>query len=495
VVVDRERTTYAALERRSNRLARHLRARGVRRGALVGMLLPRSADAYAALLGILKAGAAYVPLDPEHPGDRAAYVLENSGAQALVTAGSLAAGHAAFGGAIVRLDADDAAIAAESPKRLPRDEVGVGPRELCYVIYTSGSTGRPKGVMVEHRSACHLVRAEGEVFGVRPVDRVYQGASLTFDLSVEEMWLASHAGAALVAATPEMARAGPDLPRRLAERGVTVLSCVPTLLSIAEGDVPTLRLLILGGETATERLVARWARPGRRIVNTYGPTEATVVATFCELVPGRAPTIGRPLPGYRVHLLDDGLRPVPTGAAGEICIGGAGVARGYVRLPEQTRERFVPDPFAPASETDARLYRSGDLGRADAAGNLQFLGRADSQVKIRGFRVELSEIEATLMRADGVRAAACAVREDVPGVQRLVGYVVPREGREIDEDRLRSHLRSRLPEYMVPAVVETLADLPRLASGKLDRAALPAPRARESGSRRPTEATVVATFC
>jgi non-ribosomal peptide synthetase-like protein len=479
VVFGREETTYASLESRANRLARHLRSRGVGRGSLVAMLLRRSVDAYAAILGILKSGAAYVPIDPEYPADRVAYILEDSGAEALVTSADLARRHAAFEGAVVRVDADRDAIAAEKPSRLTREEVGASSQDLCYVIYTSGSTGRPKGVMIEHRNARRLVQAEGHIYGARSEDRVYQGASLAFDLSVEEVWLAFHAGATLVAATPEMERAGPDLSRLLTESGVTVLSSVPTLLSMLAEDVPTLRLLIFGGESCPEWLVARWARSGRRLVNTYGPTETTVIATYAELLPGKPVTIGHAIPGYRVYLLDDELRPAPRGEAGEICIGGAGVARGYVGLPDETRARFVPDPFAPADEPDARIYRSGDLGRLDANGAIEFLGRVDGQVKIRGFRVELTEIESVLLQADGLRAAACAVREDVAGVQQLVGYVVPGAS-PVDEERLRSHLRSRLPAYMVPALIETVTDLPRLPSGKLDRASLPAPRARRA---------------
>jgi non-ribosomal peptide synthetase-like protein len=480
VIFGREEATYAALESRANRLARHLRGLGVGRGLIVAMLLPRSIDAYATLLGILKAGAAYVPIDPEYPPDRVAFILEDSGAGALVTTAALGARHGVFGGAVVRVDADREAIAACGAGRLPHREVGTRPDDLCYVIYTSGSTGRPKGVMIEHRNACHLVRAEERVYGVLPEDRVYQGASLSFDLSVEEIWMAFRTGATLVAATPEMAQAGPDLSRLLAERRVTVLSCVPTLLSMLSEDIPTLRVLILGGERCPGELVTRWARPGRRLVNTYGPTETTVIATWAPLRPGKPVTIGRPVPGYRIHLLDGDLRPVPRGSVGEICIGGPGVARGYVGLPDETRARFVPDPLAPEGAADRRMYRSGDLGRLDAEGNIEFVGRADGQVKLRGFRVELAEIESVMMQAGGVLAAACAVRQDVPGVEQLVGYVIPRDAGGVDEERLRSVMRSRLPAYMVPALIETVADLPLLPSGKLDRAALPAPRRREA---------------
>ncbi len=471
--------TYADIESRANRLARYLQRKGVGRGAIVAMLLPRSVDAYATILGILKAGAAYVPVDPAYPAERVAYILRDSGAKVLVTTEELAP-YVSFTGPVIRVDGDDVAISTMSSAR--PTSVHVEPRDLCYVIYTSGSTGRPKGVMVEHRNVSHLVRAESQIYKVQPEDRVYQGASLSFDLSVEEIWLAFNAGATLVAATPEMARAGPDLSKLLTESNVTVLSCVPTLLSILGESVPSLRLLILGGEACPRELVERWSRPGLRMVNTYGPTETTVIATHVDLSPDKKVTIGRPVPGYRVHILGENLQPVPAGGAGEICIGGVGVARGYMGLPEKTRTRFVPDPFAPSDEPDARLYRTGDLGRFDEEGNIEFLGRADGQVKLRGFRIELSEIETVLMQADGVLGAACAMREDTPGLQQLVGYVVPRPDARVHEERLLSHLRSRLPPYMVPSIVELVAELPMLPSGKLDRASLPPPSPRKEMS-------------
>src|ERR1051325_3740033 len=492
VIFDGKETSYRELERHANRIARRLRRSGIARGSLVAVMLPRSPDAYASILGILKAGAAYVPIDTEGPADRVAYLVDDCRASALVTHADLAARLPMLGVRMIRVDADGDDLLVESPERLPPEQTGVGRRDLCYVIYTSGTTGQPKGVMVEHRSACHLVETEREIYGVRADDRVFQGASLSFDLSVEEIWLAFRAGATLVPATNEMVRSGPDLSRFLRESGVTVLSSVPTLLAMLTDDVPALRLLITGGEACPERLVRHWARPGLRMLNTYGPTETTVIATVADMQPGRPVTIGRAIPGYRIHLLDDDLKPVAPGETGQICSGGVGVARGYLRRPELTREKFVPDPFAPVGEKDPRLYLSGDLGRLDGEGNIEFMGRADSQVKLRGFRIELAEIESVLMQADGVRAAACAVREDASGLQRLVAWVVPVNGK-IEEARLRPYLREKLPAYMVPRLIEPVPELPLLPSGKLDRDALPTPRrlatARKDGTRRPRTET------
>ncbi len=472
-----EEVSYSELDQRANRLARHLRSRGVGRGSLVAILLQRSVEVYVAILAVLKAGAAYVPLDPEYPGDRVSYILENSGASAVITVDDMASSQTGYSGFTVRLDADASDIDRESARRLGRGEVGVRSDDLCYVIYTSGSTGRPKGVQIEHRSLCNLIDAEHDAYGVRKEDRVCQTASVSFDLSVEEIWLAFSTGATLVAISQDTARSGSDLCRAMAERRVTVLSCVPTLLSMLTEDVKSLRVIILGGEAAPEWLVSRWARPGRRIINTYGPTETTVIATCSDLSVGRPVTLGTPIHGYRVYILDDSLEPVAPGSAGEICIGGPGVARGYVGLPAETSARFLRDPFASSSE-DAVMFRTGDVGRINPEGELEFLGRRDGQVKLRGYRIELTEVESVMMEHAGVLAAACTIREDVRGVQQLVGYIVPRGRAAVSSEQLRMALRRRLPSFMVPAVIETLEELPRLPSGKLDRGSLPPPMRR-----------------
>ncbi len=473
--------SYGELEARANRIAHLLGARGACRGSHVALFLPRSLDVYATLLGILKCGAAYVPLDPEYPRERVSQILQDSGARILVSVSGLAARLGPGTYATVLLDQEGPALEAQSSSRIPRSQTGVGPEDPCYAIFTSGSTGRPKGVSVPHRAACNLVRTEGQIFGVGPQDRVFQGFSIAFDASVEEVWLAFHAGATLVAGSAEDMRSGPELPSRLSRAGITVLSTVPTLLSTFQDDIPGLRLLILGGEACPADLAQRWARPGRRLVNTYGPTEATVIATFADLEPGRPVTIGRALPNDRLYVLDEQLRLVPPGLPGELCLSGAGLALGYLGRPDLTAERFKANPFAQGPFTE-RLYLTGDLVRFDAKGDLEFLGRRDEQVKIRGFRVELGEIEEALRERPEILLAAATLRQD-GGPERLVAYVVLKEGCALDEDALMTWLRTRLPVYMVPALVEPIGELPTLASGKVDRKSLPAPRPRAAKAR------------
>ena len=476
--------TYAQLDAKSNRLARYLRAQGVGKDSCVAILLPRSPEVYLTMLAILKAGAAYVPLDPEYPTDRVQHILEDSHAELLFTYSKLSECAGSFDSQVVLAERLEEVAQGFSSEVVGPDEVQVDPQDLCYVIYTSGTTGRPKGVQIEHRSIAHLVAAEQELFQIAASDRVFQGFSIAFDASLEEIWLAFAAGATLVVGTPEMLHAGPALAGLLERSGVTVLSCVPTLLAMVERDVATLRLLILGGEVCPPELIKRWWRAGLRVFNTYGPTEATVIATCVELFPDKPVTIGCPLPGYEAIILDPDLKLAGPGEAGELCLGGVGVARGYVGKPELTAEQFFTRSFSGLPPT--RFYRTGDRARWTGAGELEFLGRIDSQVKIRGFRVELSEIEAVLLELNEVKCAAVTVFETAPGIQQLAAYVVPCTAATFDSQQASAHLKRRLPAYMVPVVFEVLPDLPTFPSGKINRRALPVPlRAASQRSIQP----------
>jgi non-ribosomal peptide synthetase-like protein len=485
LVYETEVLTYQELEARANRLAHHLRVAGAAPGMLIGIYLERSADPFVAILAVLKTGAAYVPIDPGYPEERVHHILSDAAVGLLVTQRSLAdRARPALAGAAILVDENAAAIACCPATRLPKGAAGVTPEDLCYVIYTSGSTGRPKGVMIEHRSAVNFVHAIRDVYGITPADRVYQGFSLAFDAAVEEVWGAFAAGAALVVGTDSLVRSPAHAAHFLTTERVTVFSTVPTFLAMMEHDLPAVRLLILGGEPCPADLVTRWARPGRRMLNTYGPTEATVVTTWAECLPGRPVMIGWPLSGYEVRVLDERLEPVPPGEAGELCIAGVGLARGYLNLPELTVERFVTDPSADPETLPMRLYRTHDRVRLLEGEGLQFLGRTDDQVKIRGFRIELSEIETVLLEHPHVRTAAVRVVE-CNGLQEIAAYVVPADtGAAFDRSGIADLLRARLPEYMVPGHLDLLNALPMMPSGKVDRRQLPPPVSPLLGTER-----------
>jgi non-ribosomal peptide synthetase-like protein len=475
--------SYGEVEARSNQLAWLLQRRGVVCGSRVGLLLPRSPELYIAILAILKAGGAYIPLDPEYPADRIEYILTDCAIQTIITTADLAIKKEINVKNIVSVDTCTDELALEATARLSSEEVPVGKRDLSYIIYTSGSTGRPKGVEIEHRSSVNYIQVVNrEVYHVAPEDRVYQGFSIAFDASVEEVWCTFAAGAALVVGSIEQVRSGVDLAHFLAQQQVTVLSCVPTLLAMMEVEVPTIRLLILGGEQCPQELATRWCNDKRRVVNTYGPTEATVVSTWHECHPDRVITIGKPLPTYQVYILDEDLETVAPGVEGEIHIGGICLARGYVNRPDLTAEKFIPNPFTFDPDTSDKLYKTGDLGSWTEDGEIQFLGRIDGQVKLRGFRIELAEIESVIMHCAGVSAAVVAVKQvvEIESLserlrQRLIAYLVPRQDTELDLAEIWDTMRSRLPVYMVPASIEILDTLPILPSGKVDRKNLPAP--------------------
>lgn len=474
------RLSYAELEAEANRLARHLRMHGVRAGGFVGLFMERSRTPIVAILGCLKAGAAYVPIDPAYPSDRIRLILDETEAVVVLSEGALAARVSEFfSGPLIDVGREAEAIASQPATRLRRSETGVSPSDLCYLIYTSGTTGKPKGVMAEHRHVFRFALAFNEVCATGPEDRVYQGFSLGFDGSVEEMWMAFSNGSTLVVGGPGTPRFGDELAQFLTAQGVTYLSTVPTLLSTMHSGIPSLRTLVVSGEVCPPELVSRWVRPGLRMLNVYGPTEATVNTTCAECQPGQPVTIGKPLPGYDLYILDEAGRPVADGEKGELYVAGQTLARGYFRRPDLTDERFVELTGLLPAESGAvrplRLYRTGDLVRWGSDGNLEFFGRIDSQVKIRGYRVELAEIESVLLQHPQIRSASVKLHSR-DGLQELAAYVLLREGHaDLDRGTVLAHLESRLPPYMIPGHLDVLPELPLLASGKVDRARLPAP--------------------
>ncbi|MFP5262672.1 MAG: non-ribosomal peptide synthetase, partial [Blastocatellia bacterium] len=459
---------------RANQLARYLKRRGVRLESRVGVCADRSAVMVVGLLGVMKAGAAYVPLDPSYPKDRLLYMVKDAGLTLVLTQQRLIERLPEHDVEVICLENYEA-FAGESDKDF---DSGVGPSNLAYVLYTSGSTGRPKGVEVQHSSLVNLVSWHNRAYEITPADRASQVAGPSFDASVWETWPYLAAGASLHIPDAETRARPSELARWVAREGVTVCF-LPTPLVEMVLDEPCLRgarlrLMVTGGDKLNQ---AEREGQGFALVNHYGPSENTVVATCARAVAmtGRqaAPTIGRPIANVQVYLLDGRLNPVPIGVTGELYIGGEGLARGYLNRPDTTAEKFIPNPFA--DSPGARLYRSGDLARYLADGNLEFVGRSDYQVKIRGFRIELGEIEFVLNAHAAVSEAVVVLREDAPGHKRLVAYAVPKPGRALTAGELRALLRESLPDYMVPSAFVILDALPLTANGKVDRDGLPAP--------------------
>jgi amino acid adenylation domain-containing protein len=493
-----ERVTYGELNRRANQLARHLRALGVRPDTVVAIAMDRSPDLLAAILAVLKAGGAYLPLDPEAPAARSALMLADADAVLALVDDRTADGLTAFV-PVLRPAAERAALAALSGADLHGEAEGAAPDNLAYVIYTSGSTGRPKGVMVSHRAACGTLAWRLAGFSLTGDDRILQNISPTFDPSIWQIFGALLSGARLFPVPPGVHQDFGALARTMAREGVTITDFAPPMLEAfldQDGldECRHLRLLFAGGQALPADLAARFRRrfPGAALQNIYGPTEAAIDAatwTCGPLPAGATVPIGRPAAGKRLLVLDDRFDPAPLGVPGELYIGSQGsqgsqgsrggdLARGYLGQPALTAERFLPDP-SPESAPGARLYRTGDLVRHRADGLLEFLGRTDRQVKVRGSRVELGEVETALSRCSGVKEATVVVREDVPGEPRIVGYFVADDGADRpDADRLGRlvvQLRASLPSYMVPAALVALPALPRNASGKVEARALPAP--------------------
>ncbi len=488
VVFEHEQLTYGELNRRTNQLAHYLRALGVGPEVLVAVCLERSLEMVIGLLGILKAGGAYVPLDPAYPKERLSFMLKDAQAPVLLTQKRLVAGLPECEARVICLDSGWEAIASESGENPISSTT---PENLAYVIYTSGSTGQPKGVLVSHGSIADYCRSAQRYFELDASDGVLQFASLSFDVSLEEILPTLMVGAKLVVMGTDMWQPA-EFHQKISEFGLTVLT-FPTAywqeLARQWAGVPELvpsiqpRLFIVGGDTMLPDGLDLWQRTpvnAVRLLNVYGPTETTITATAFEFSPGLCENrtfqkipIGRPLANREIYILDNYGNPVPVGVPGELHIGGVSLARGYLNRPELTAEKFVPNPFS--EEPGARLYKTGDLARYLPDGNIEFLGRVDHQVKIRGFRIELGEIEAALDQHPAVREAVVLAPQDAPGERRLVAYVVAEQESRPTANDLRSFLKEKLPEHMVPALFVLLDALPLIPNGKVDRRALPAP--------------------
>ena len=478
VDVDGAGVSFRELDARANQMARVFIANGVKPGDRVAVLLDRGPEAYAALFALMKAHATFVPLDANHPPERIGYVLRDASVSRIVT--HLRMADRFVDSTIPRLILDKARrdIAEAKDTALGDHEGAPMAEALCYVLYTSGTTGHPKGVAVAHPSICNFVRVAAESYGFGPGDRVYQGMSLAFDFSVEELWVPLVAGATIIPNAGATPLFDGEFAEFLEQRQVTCLCCVPTLLASLERDLPKLRILLIGGEACPPALVKRWSRPGRVLLNSYGPTETTVTATFGRLSPEKPVTIGRPLPTYSIVILDPNRdEALALGEAGEIAIGGIGVAEGYLNRHELTEARFIPDFLGLPNNHSSRIYRTSGLGRINQDGEIEYLGRLDTQIKLRGHRIELTEIESVLLEIPEIAQAAAAIFEPSPGASELVAYYSVKHGApEPEPAAMIALMRALLPTYMIPAYLERLPFLPVLASNKTDREKLPPPK-------------------
>jgi len=509
VLHEREKLTYGELNQRANQLAHYLRQRGVGTDVPVGICLDNSLELTVALLAVLKAGGACLPLDPAYPKERLQLMLEDSHAPILLAREGLLPELSSSRAERICLLALEDTLARESRQN---PEPVVTPASLAYVIYTSGSTGKPKGVMLTHGGLVNYIAAVTKLYGLRASDRLLQFSSISFDIAFEEIFPTWSVGATLVLRSSNFSLAGSDFLRFARQQRLTVLTVATAYwhelvheLSESGADPPeSLRLLIVGGEKAQIQALEAWRRiVGNRVrwINTYGPTETSVIASSYEppssgTLPSPLP-IGRPIGNVKIHILDRNLQPVPVGIPGEVHIGGPGVARGYLNHPELTAEKFVRDPFS--LQPDARLYKTGDLARYLDDGEIEFVGRRDFQIKIRGFRVELGEIEAALAKHAAVREALVLAREEGLNHKRLVGYVIPAAGARPDAAELRKFLKRQLPEYMVPPDFVLLDEFPLTPNGKVDRKALPAPQPSADAedhiaASNPVEARLVAMW-
>jgi amino acid adenylation domain-containing protein len=484
VVYENQSLTYGELNGRANQLARYLAEQAVGPDQLVGICVERSLEMVVGLMGILKAGGAYVPLDPAYPPERLQYMLEDAAPKVLLIQERLRGRLPHSAAKVIALDQDWSEIARQSSDNPNRRTLDLRPDHLAYVIYTSGSTGQPKGAMNEHRAVVNRLQWMQDQYRLGDADRVLQKTPYSFDVSVWEFFWTLMSGARLIVARPEGHKDPSYLRELIEETGVTTLHFVPSMLQSflgqhRSGECPSVRHVVCSGEELSAALQRKCFEclPQAALSNLYGPTEAAVDVTVWECSAedqGARVPIGRPISNIQMYLLDRHGQPVPIGVAGEIYIGGVGVARGYLNRPELTGERFVKDPFS--ADPQGRMYKTGDLGRWRADGTIEYLGRNDHQVKIHGFRIELGEIEAQLARHALVKEAVVLAREDAPGERRLVAYVIAADAETPPSvESLRTHLKTVLPEHMVPSAFVMLEHLPLTSNGKLDRRALPTP--------------------
>jgi len=497
VIFEDKLLTYRELDRRANQLAQHLQGLGVGTEVLVGLCMERSVEMTVAVLGILKAGGAYVPLDCSHPKERLAFILEDAGISLLLTQRSLVGGLPKHSARMVCFDSEWEIIARES-EVVPI--ITTEPENLAYVIYTSGSTGKPKGVQVPHRAVVNFLNSMRQRPGLSEQDILVAVTTLSFDIAGLELFLPLSVGARTVLVGSEIAADGSRLASILKTSGATVLQATPPtwrLLMETEWPTPHQFKVLCGGEALPRKLADHLLDRASCVWNMYGPTETTIwSATHRVESGGGAIPVGRPIDNTQIYILDLYLNPVPVGVYGELYIGGAGLGRGYLNRPNLTAEKFIPNPFS--TEAGSRLYRTGDLARYLSDGAIQFLGRIDQQVKVRGFRIELGELEAVMSQHPGVAEAVAVVREDTPENKQLVAYVVGKVLSTPTVSELRSFLKEKLPDYMIPGVFVMLETLPLSANGKVDRRALPAPGAVRAetfaGPRTPIEKKLAEIF-
>lgn len=466
LIFNNQKLTYAELDRWSDAMAEFLASRGIGRGNSVIVWHKRGLALHAAILGIAKSGAAYVPMDREMPEDRVLAVMAEVKASACISEDKLEIDCPIFN-VIAQPSVDVHIVAPDGPK----------PDDNAYLLYTSGSTGKPKGIPINHRQIGHLIQSEQSVLEINENDIVYQGFSVSFDMWCEETWISLYAGATLWVADETTAKSIDEISDILKENKVTILHAVPSLLAVMEDDIPTLRIINAGGETCPIQVMERWSKPSNVFYNSYGPTETTVTTTMVPLSPGDRITIGNPIPNYNLAVMDEKFNIVPFGTQGELVITGPGVCNGYIELPELTKEKFIAKPSALTELPGAVIYRTGDAVVIQEDGTVDFHGRIDNQVKLRGYRIELGEIEAKLNDLPNVTSAAVTIQKDNNDQGQLVGYVVLEKYSVFDEAFARAELTKSLPVYMVPIIVEVLKEMPRLSSGKINRKVLPIPKA------------------